>query len=1637
MPTLSYRVGTHGGFLHRMLARIPLATVEWVPGQPSRPLANLTTRLPDDPAIALLDAWAVVGDVLTFYQERIANEGFLRTATERRSILELARLIGYELSPGVAASAFLTFLVDTADGAPTTVVVPQSTRGQSVPGQGELPQTFQTSRDLSARREWNTLQPRGMRPQRLALSGGGKLHLLGVGADSLPAANTFPLDLDASLPASGSISATEVDTIFVTGTATNLSPGDVLLFVGRQSGQTQTETLVKIVRAIEEEAALGRTRVELDADAPAAAIAGFGDFGAASADIAHVALNAQSVDNLVVSQTWSDSGLSAWLAVQGWDASSTLSYIYGAYTEPTPPPAAPSDPGTFAMRTRLGFFGHNAPAFGSLTAAAQAPFVNWDQAMSVWKDSLQASVANGSPAYYDDGDCFLERSVAGLTGDGWAVFERPTKQFTAFRVTAAPESSAVGYSLSAKTTGLVLAAASDGTALQNNTSDKPETFNVRKTTAHVRSERLTLAQLPIEDPLGAGTAEAMQLTLDRMVLNLAEGQPIAVTGERDDLPGVVVSEVVILDKVEHAGGFTTLLFTAPGLTFRYVRSTVTLCANVVEATHGESVHEVLGSGDATTPNQRFALKKPPLTHVASAGAAGTATSLEVRIDGVAWSEVPRLHGLRPSDESYLVRHADDGTVTVVFGDGVQGARLPTGVENVTAAYRSGIGAAGMVRAGSLTLLMTQPLGIRNVTNPLAASGAADPEQRDDARRNAPLTVLAMERVVSLQDAEDFTRAFAGVGKCAATAVWRRGRQWIHLTVAAAAPKPEPGGLATGMADHRIDATAPLWTNLDVALRTASEPSLNLRLDTYQPVFFNLSAKVLIDARYRWEDVEAAARSALRTTYSFEGRSFAQPVSVSDVITTIQRVPGVVFVDLDSLHRFDQPATLPINNLLRRRPDHVGRRRTRTVEARATVARQPAGSRSRPGACGGRGMTDRSLIDLLPAVYRVRDRAQGGALEALLDIIGEEARRVEVDVDAMYDDWFIETCREWVVPYIGDLLGVRSLLPIDDPAFTQRAYVANTLGYRRRKGTVGVLEQLARDLTGWPARAVEYFERLVTTQHANHVRLHAMATADVRDAHALAYASTPFETVTHTAEVRHIDNARGRYGIANVGLHMWRLQTYPVPGVTARQVDATRFTVDPLGGVTTLFNIPDSASSLVGPIAPRNFPMPLSRRILDHDIAHYYGDADDPASVVVSVGGAVTPRSQIVVCDLSDAGGGWAHTPSSGVVALDPQLGRIAFGDAPNSAVATSHAYGFAGDLGGGPYDKRASLVPFLEGTTWQHGVMGDPPAGEDRIKPTLVDAVKTWNQQPPGSRGVIVLMESTTLEEDLKTQATRIRIPEGSQLVIVAGGWPEEDTDDPSLPLARLTGRVTPREVRTHLKGTIEVVGTAPAESAEPGTLVLVGLLIEGTLTVKAGNLGPAHLSHCTLAPSAATFKCEDNAALALRIERSIVGTLAVGSAAPRLTIAASIVDGDVTARDLSVDSSTVLGAVGAQTLEATSSILNGVVTVERRQVGCVRFSYLPTSSKSPRRFRCQPADGATVAPAFVSTDFGHPGLAMLRSGCPPEIAEGGEGETEMGAWRFLHAPRRLRNLRLALDEYLRFGMEAGVFLAEQRPAST
>jgi predicted phage baseplate assembly protein len=340
--------------------------------------------------------------------------------------------------------------------------------------------------------------------------------------------------------------------------------------------------------------------------------------------------------------------------------------------------------------------------------------------------------------------------------------------------------------------------------------------------------------------------------------------------------------------VVHSGGYTVLRF-QQGLQYGYRRDTVTLNANVTRATHGETVNEVLGSGDSTQANQRFVLLRTPLTYISAPTPSGAESTLEVRVNDVLWQEVPSLYGLSAESQSYAIRHDDDGKTRLIFGDGVSGARLPTGQENVVAAYRSGIGPEGELDAGSLTLLLTRPLGVREVTNPLPSGGAAAPETLDEARTNAPLTVLTLDRIVSLRDFEHFTRAFAGIGKAQAVSLWGGEMRLVHLTVAAANEAP-------------LNPNSDLFIALANAIDGARDPAQRVRIASFQPVFFNVAAKVLVDPRYSVATVLTEAEAALLAAFAFDQRSFAQAVTAAEVVTVIQKVRGVVATDLDRLYR---------------------------------------------------------------------------------------------------------------------------------------------------------------------------------------------------------------------------------------------------------------------------------------------------------------------------------------------------------------------------------------------------------------------------------------------------------------------------------------------------------------------------------------------------------------------------------------------------------------------------------------------------------------------------------------------------------------------------------------------------------------
>ena len=552
------------------------------------------------------------------------------------------------------------------------------------------------------------------------------------------------------------------------------------------------------------------------------------------------------------------------------------------------------------------------------------------------------------------------------------------------------------------------------------------------------------------------------------------------------------------------------------------------------------------------------------------------------------------------------------------------------------------------------------------------------------------------------------------------------------------------------------------------------------------------------------------------------------------------------------------------------------------------------------------ITEERLYNLLPAIYRIRDSELGRdeQLRALLAVIENELHLLEEDIEGLYDNWFVETADEWVLPYIGDLLGVRWLYDTfieGANVANRRAYVANTLAYRRRKGTLAVLEQLAFDVTGWYARGLEFFQLLSTTQHMNHVRPSNYRTPDLRDTNALERLEGPFETAAHTADIRRMRQTRGKYNISNIGLFLWRLRNYQIEEGIARARDDPpngRYTFDPLGFDIPLFNLPQLESEISHLAEEINVPDRLRPRALYDElealrqalvdetepVRNYFG-ADPPLRVQLSGETDSIPFEDMLVCDLS----GWRDPPASldyikasnGTtvpmpirLAIDPALGRLAFPSSalpgPDEEILVDYNYGFSGDLGGGAYDRRQ---PRQVGTSIVDTV-ADPEAYERLLRvphdhSTLTDALAAWSADPP-FRAVIQIEDNGTYVEDVAVTMA------GSELVIQAAN-----------------GK------RPALIGNVSVSGGNQEQRLE-----LNGLLIAGQLDVQ-DELGELDLVHCTLVPSLAVQASGSlvesdgpkvrvdplSKRLRLKIERSIVGALNLPEQMVSLTVLDSIVD--------------------------------------------------------------------------------------------------------------------------------------------------
>ncbi|PYK50907.1 MAG: putative baseplate assembly protein [Verrucomicrobia bacterium] len=761
LSQVRYRVGTQADFLRSALAALSELKFS--------ALHTLTTRELDDFTIALLDSWATLADVLTFYQERIANELWLRTATERDSILRLAQLIGYRLKAGVAAETPLCFLLDETPGAPTEVTVAEGNKVQSVPGANEKPQTFETIEELEARVAWNVLKPRLKKP--IVITAGLK-------------------------------------EAYLKGTATNLAPGDALLFVGdeRVADHHSNHWNFVLLLTVTADTKNDRTHV-----------------------------------------TWKK-GL-----VQ--------------------PPV--QNVKVYAFRQLAARFGHNAPDPSLVTNPNGGAIGTW------------AGFDNyGSPMD-------LDSAYPKIVVQSWTVFVNTDGNVQLYRIKAVAFHSRADFALSGKVTRIAL-----------DITDHLNLFGRRNTIIYAQSEELSFADVPLHSAVNGNS-----VIVDRKVDGLTEGRLLLFAGV-DSLTSEPLTDLVGIKKVELTGSLTKITFASvasPAPPKSYVRDSLVIYGNVARSTHGETVSEVLGTGDGSKANQSFKLKQAPaLTYTRSTAPGGAESSLQIRVNDLLWHEVPSLFKRGPRERIFTTEMADNGTVTVRFGDGVRGARLPSGAQNVKATYRRGSGLDGLVRAGQLTSLLTRPPGLKSVLNSLAAEGADEPESFANAQQNAPLTVLTLERVVSLEDYENFSRSYAGIAKALATWTWDGRTRGVFLTLAA------PLGAAVSNS---------LIADLITAIHASGDPFVPVRAVSYQKALFRITGKIKVDPDYEAEKVLAAANDTLRDAFSFAKRQFGQPVNLSEVIALVQAVAGVVAVDIDSLYRTG--ATVKLNSRLEAELPHGG------------------------------------------------------------------------------------------------------------------------------------------------------------------------------------------------------------------------------------------------------------------------------------------------------------------------------------------------------------------------------------------------------------------------------------------------------------------------------------------------------------------------------------------------------------------------------------------------------------------------------------------------------------------------------------------------------------------------------------------
>jgi len=723
-----------------------------------------------------------------------------------------------------------------------------------------------------------------------------------------------------------------------------------------------------------------------------------------------------------------------------------------------------------------------------------------------------------------------------------------------------------------------------------------------------------------------------------------------------------------------------------------------------------------------------------------------------------------------------------------------------------------------------------------------------------------------------------------------------------------------------------------------------------------------------------------------------------------------------------------------------------------------------------------------LYKLLPAIYRIRDADRQYALQALLRVIAEQVNVVEDNIGQLYEDWFIETAEDWAVRYIADLIGYEPVLEAGTTSsdltaegralnrvLIPRREVANTIAWRRRKGTLAVLDQLALDVASWPARAVEFFKKLGWNQNINHRHPERARTVDVRRMEALDLIDSPFDPFAHTVDVRRVDSplTRGRYNIPSVGVFIWRLKAYPVTQMAAYCAEDSGpecYTFSVLGQDTHLFNsaVAEKGRTLID--EELAVPAPIRKYPFSLHTEDFYGPAKSLAIWADGWQGgdanSMVPEAKIVPADLSN----WTYVAAPGTVAVDPVLGRFAFppGQLPKKGVRVSYLYGFSADIGGGEYPRG-----IFEPVSRKAGEPLHYYVGRNQQFQKVADAVTQWTKDAPLD-AVIELSDSAVYVEALTValgakQTLQLRAANGVRPVIRMVDWQTDAPDALS---------VTMQEASRFTLDGLLITGrplnvTGPERDAADNSIAPI---CGSEIVIRHCTLVPGWAIDCDCNPKRPAEPGIElfNVRAKLRIEHSIIGAIQINEDQIAydpipVCVSDSILDATdlqrgaigapglaVANASLTIERTTVFGIVNVHAVElAENSIFMGCLNVARRQIGCMRFCYVPPGCRTPKRYHCQPdlaieaakaefSDAARqaiavageklrVKPQFTSSRYGKPGYGQLGRTCAVEIARGAEDESEMGVFHDLFQPQRQVNLAARLEEYTPAGMDAGI----------